>query len=270
MPLGVPSQTHATAAIRALPYRLLPAHQLPPLPVNRSAVTARCSSTGTTRWCSNSGAGGSKQLEIEAHQSAISIGAGLVSVWAFSSRPMIHRIGSSRALLACPASWRAEDRFCGSGHWLLHSIGLYQVDVAWSPFGAVELATPEEPGWAPSCRTGPGPKRPTRAPTGCGWTCGPPTSAFSTTTCAKASPTSALSSCPTILPGALFQRPAQRVPTPHLEEVESLTGCAWDELQQLSRREPRSPTAPRVEGSGRTVLACPTPSRKRPTNQLGS
>jgi hypothetical protein len=33
MPLGVPSQTHATAAIRALPCRLLPAHQLPPLPV---------------------------------------------------------------------------------------------------------------------------------------------------------------------------------------------------------------------------------------------
>ena len=33
--------------------------------------------------------------------------------------------------------------------------------------------------------------------------------------------------------------------------------------------EPRSPTAPRVEGSGRTVLACPTPSRKH-SNQLGS
>jgi hypothetical protein len=34
--------------------------------------------------------------------------------------------------------------------------------------------------------------------------------------------------------------------------------------------EPRSPTPPRVEGSGRTVLACPPPSRKRSTNQLGS
>src|SRR4029453_979103 len=34
--------------------------------------------------------------------------------------------------------------------------------------------------------------------------------------------------------------------------------------EQLSWWEPRSPTTPRVEGSGRTVLACPTPSRKRP------
>src|SRR5829696_3557952 len=34
--------------------------------------------------------------------------------------------------------------------------------------------------------------------------------------------------------------------------------------KQLSWREPRSPTTPRVEGSGRTVLACPTPSHKRP------
>jgi hypothetical protein len=39
---------------------------------------------------------------------------------------------------------------------------------------------------------------------------------------------------------------------------------AWDELQAALVVEPRSPTAPRVEGSGRTVLACPTPSRKRP------
>jgi hypothetical protein len=39
---------------------------------------------------------------------------------------------------------------------------------------------------------------------------------------------------------------------------------------QLSRQEPRSPTTPRVEGAGRTMLACPTPSRKHPTNQLGS
>ena len=37
-----------------------------------------------------------------------------------------------------------------------------------------------------------------------------------------------------------------------------------------SRREPRSPTTPRVEGSGRTVLACPAPSRKHSTNQPGT
>jgi hypothetical protein len=39
---------------------------------------------------------------------------------------------------------------------------------------------------------------------------------------------------------------------------------AWPEpsCKQLSWWEPRSPTTPRVEGSGRTVLACPTPSRK--------
>ena len=30
--------------------------------------------------------------------------------------------------------------------------------------------------------------------------------------------------------------------------------------ERPSRREPRSPTTPRVEGSGRTVLACPTPA----------
>jgi hypothetical protein len=40
--------------------------------------------------------------------------------------------------------------------------------------------------------------------------------------------------------------------------------------ERLSRREPRSPATPRVEGSGRTVLAYPTPSRKRSTNQPGS
>ena len=45
---------------------------------------------------------------------------------------------------------------------------------------------------------------------------------------------------------------------------------AWDELQAALVVEPRSPTAPRVDGSGRTVLACPTPSRKRPPNQPGS
>ena len=40
--------------------------------------------------------------------------------------------------------------------------------------------------------------------------------------------------------------------------------------KQPSRPEPRSPTTPRVEGSGRTVLACPTPSRKHSPNQPGS
>ena len=34
--------------------------------------------------------------------------------------------------------------------------------------------------------------------------------------------------------------------------------------RQLSRGEPRSPTTPRVEGSGRTVLACPTPAASTP------
>jgi hypothetical protein len=42
------------------------------------------------------------------------------------------------------------------------------------------------------------------------------------------------------------------------------------DCEQSSWWEPRSPTMPRVKGSGRTVLACPTPSRKRPTNQAGT
>jgi hypothetical protein len=37
-----------------------------------------------------------------------------------------------------------------------------------------------------------------------------------------------------------------------------------------SRREPRSPTAPRVEASGRAVVTCPTTSRKPLPNQVGS
>jgi hypothetical protein len=36
--------------------------------------------------------------------------------------------------------------------------------------------------------------------------------------------------------------------------------------KQLSWWEPRSPATPRVEGSGRTVLACPTPAASAPTN----
>ena len=40
--------------------------------------------------------------------------------------------------------------------------------------------------------------------------------------------------------------------------------------ERPSWREPRSPATPRVEGSGRTVLACPTPSRKHSTNQASS
>ena len=31
--------------------------------------------------------------------------------------------------------------------------------------------------WAPNCATGPAPAPPTKVPTGCGWTCGRPTSA---------------------------------------------------------------------------------------------
>jgi hypothetical protein len=45
---------------------------------------------------------------------------------------------------------------------------------------------------------------------------------------------------------------------------------AWTRPRAASWREPRSPAAPRVEGSGRTGLACPTPSRKHPTNQPGT
>jgi hypothetical protein len=37
-----------------------------------------------------------------------------------------------------------------------------------------------------------------------------------------------------------------------------------------SRQEPRSPSTPRVEACGRAVVACPTTSRKRPTNQPGT
>jgi hypothetical protein len=43
-----------------------------------------------------------------------------------------------------------------------------------------------------------------------------------------------------------------------VSDAEPGTDC-----EQSSLWEPRSPTAPRVEGSGRTVLACPTTSRKR-------
>jgi hypothetical protein len=49
------------------------------------------------------------------------------------------------------------------------------------------------------------------------------TSGSSTTTWSRASPTSAPWCSPQPL-GALFQRPAQRVPTPRLQEIESLTG----------------------------------------------
>ena len=41
-------------------------------------------------------------------------------------------------------------------------------------------------------------------------------------------------------------------------------------LPYPSRWEPRSPTAPRVEGSGRTVDGMPDPSRKHSSNQPGS
>jgi hypothetical protein len=52
-------------------------------------------------------------------------------------------------------------------------------------------------GLGAECWTGPAPRRPTKVPTGCGWTCGLPTSASSTTTCARASPTSEPSCCRT-------------------------------------------------------------------------
>jgi hypothetical protein len=49
-----------------------------------------------------------------------------------------------------------------------------------------------------------------------------------------------------------------RLPGPFLT-AEPGTSC-----KQLSWWEPRSPTAPRVEGSGRPVLACPTPAASAP------
>ena len=53
----------------------------------------------------------------------------------------------------------------------------------------------------------------------------------------------------------------------------SSTRSGWPpgtSCKQLSWPEPRPPAAPRVEESGRTVLACPAPSRKHSTNQPGS
>jgi hypothetical protein len=43
-------------------------------------------------------------------------------------------------------------------------------------------------------------------------------------------------------------------------------------LRQVRAAEavPRSPTTPRVEGAGRTGLACPTPAASPPTNQPGT
>jgi hypothetical protein len=40
--------------------------------------------------------------------------------------------------------------------------------------------------------------------------------------------------------------------------------------ERPSRREPRSPTTPWMEASGRTVLACPTPAACRSPNQAGT
>jgi hypothetical protein len=72
-------------------------------------------------------------------------------------------------------------------------------------------------GLGPNCWTGPGPGRPTRVLTGCGWTCGQPTSTFSTTTCARASPTSAPLCYHTTPPGrcsngqpSVYRHPAWR------------------------------------------------------------
>ena len=71
------------------------------------------------------------------------------------------------------------------------------------------------------------------------------------TRCPASSPSRSSTAAPTTSAGS-WNRPNSRPET----------SC-----EQLSWWEPRSPTTPRVEGSGRTVLACPTPSRKRrPTN----
>src|SRR6266511_3058381 len=54
-----------------------------------------------------------------AHQSASSTSDAPVTRLLSSSRPMIHRIGSPRAALACPAIWRAA--LAAEGHVPLHS-----------------------------------------------------------------------------------------------------------------------------------------------------
>ena len=56
----------------------------------------------------------------------------------------------------------------------------------------------------------------------------------------------------------------------HYGVARPIASCLGRAGERPSWREPRSPTTPRVEGSGRTVLACPTPSRKHPTNQPGT
>jgi pimeloyl-ACP methyl ester carboxylesterase len=52
----------------------------------------------------------------------------------------------------------------------------------------------------PPRRSRPAPAPPTKAPSGCGWTCGPPMSTSSTTTCTRASPTCGPSCSPITRP----------------------------------------------------------------------
>jgi hypothetical protein len=68
--------------------------------------------------------------------------------------------------------------------------------------------------------------------------------------------------------------PLPQRPTVHLDAGYDWTPCreVLAERGMVSQIATRGvpATTPRVEGSGRTVLACPTPSRKRPTNQPGT
>src|SRR5215218_524368 len=111
------------------------------------------------------------------------------------------------------------------------------------------------------------------------WYCSTPTTAPTPT----ASPTArSWPTSPSLVANSPAKRPTPGWPTSTRSEAKDGTSSALTatcssppgshrptqqpepSCKQLSWREPRSPTAPRVEGSGRTVLACPTPSRKRP------
>jgi hypothetical protein len=104
-----------------------------------------------------------------------------------------------------------------------NQIGLYQVDVAWSPFGAVELATPKNPVGRRAAGLG----RDQAADEGADWlrvdvwTTNERLQHYYLRQGFTYVRTVVLPHNPS---GALFQRPAQRVLTPHLQEVESLTG----------------------------------------------
>jgi hypothetical protein len=74
-------------------------------------------------------------------------------------------------------------------------------------------------------------------------------------------------STPTRCPAWWPSRSLTVGPTTSAESWSRPNSLPETSCEQLSWREPRSPTTPRVEGSGWTVLVCPTPSRRCPTNQ---